>query len=331
MTTNTNAALRTIADWPITDPANMDAVNMAAVARAALTTTAAVPPEGWVMVPEEPDERMERAIAAAFFGTVHEARKAWVAGIAAAPKAEPALVGEQDEPREDASYESMNLAVMVLSDCGHSSNYKPLLERVAGRIDRHVERLLTAQREDLTTRAQAAPAVAAADVLEQIANEPPINGNNLAAVRVMLAAQMLRDQITEAAAAPQPAVQQGTDIGPLGQRTILDAIRSAYDLGYSDARNARTHPGDSAPGYKGRDVEKDHGGALIAKLNALAARPHPAAPVAQVDAEDAARLDWLLLSISGAEFRRIGVCYSGNASRADVDAARAAKEGESNG
>ena len=38
--------------------------------------------------------------------------------------------------------------------------------------------------------------------------------------------------------------------------------------------------------------------------------------------EDAERLDWLLLHISGAEFRRIGVHYSGNASRADVDAAR---------
>lgn len=126
-------------------------------ARAALTTTAAVPPEGWVMVPEEPDERMERAIAAAFFGTVHEARKAWVAGIAAAPKAEPVPAGEREELREGASYESMNLAAMVLSDCGHSSNYTPLLERVAGRIDRHVERLLTAQRADLTRRAQAEP------------------------------------------------------------------------------------------------------------------------------------------------------------------------------
>ena len=38
--------------------------------------------------------------------------------------------------------------------------------------------------------------------------------------------------------------------------------------------------------------------------------------------EDAARLDWLLLRVSGAEFRRIGVHYSGNARRADVDAAR---------
>lgn len=45
---------------------------------------------------------------------------------------------------------------------------------------------------------------------------------------------------------------------------------------------------------------------------------------AQADSvqEDAARLDWLLLRVSGAEFRRIGVHYSGNARRADVDAAR---------
>lgn len=71
--------------------------------------------------------------------------------------AHPAATAAQP-PREDASYESMNLAAMVLSDCGHSSNYTPLLERVAGRIDRHVERLLTAQRADLTRRAQAAPA-----------------------------------------------------------------------------------------------------------------------------------------------------------------------------
>ena len=49
-----------------------------------------------------------------------------------------------------------------------------------------------------------------------------------------------------------------------------------------------------------------------------------AAPAQAADSvlEDAARLDWLLLHISGAEFRRIGVHYSGNARRADVDAAR---------
>lgn len=50
--------------------------------------------------------------------------------------------------------------------------------------------------------------------------------------------------------------------------------------------------------------------------------PTPPAQAADSAQEDAARLDWLLLRISGAEFRRLGVHYSGNASRADVDAAR---------
>ena len=47
--------------------------------------------------------------------------------VSIAHKATPVPVVEQEELREGASYESMNLAVMVLSDCGHSSNYKPLL------------------------------------------------------------------------------------------------------------------------------------------------------------------------------------------------------------
>lgn len=72
--------------------------------------------------------------------------------------AEPAVSSQQDNSRDDASYASLSLAEMVLSDCGHSSNYTPLLERVAGRIDRHVERLLTAQQADRAMRANAAPA-----------------------------------------------------------------------------------------------------------------------------------------------------------------------------
>ncbi len=54
----------------------------------------------------------------------------------------------------------------------------------------------------------------------------------------------------------------------------------------------------------------------------IAAAPTQAAQAADSWQEDAARLDWLLLRISGAEFRRLGVHYPGNASRADVDAAR---------
>jgi hypothetical protein len=76
-----------------------------------------------------------------------------------------------------------------------------------------------------------------------------------------------------------------------------------------DLRDVGTTPGGIKEFLRGYATE-------YAKA-ALAAR----APADSV-LEDAARLDWLLLHISGAEFRRIGVHYSGNASRADVDAAR---------
>ena len=66
-----------------------------------------------------------------------------------------------------------------------------------------------------------------------------------------------------------------------------------------------------------RDVEK----AVLAKTRGMQATTPPAQAADSV-LEDAARLDWLLLRISGAEFRRLGVHYSGNARRADVDAAR---------
>lgn len=98
---------------------------------------------------------------------------------AAAPKAESVPAGVREELREGASYESMNLAAMVLSDCGHSSNYEPLLERVAGRIDRHVERLLTAQRAALASTAQP-PAPAAQGDAQQRAMHARNSDNALA-------------------------------------------------------------------------------------------------------------------------------------------------------
>lgn len=75
--------------------------------------------------------------------------------------------------------------------------------------------------------------------------------------------------------APQQATPEPLTLGPLAKRNIYDAIRGAYDLGYNDARNARTVPGDSAPGYDGRSVEEDHGGALF---NLLSKRLTPATP-----------------------------------------------------
>ena len=73
----------------------------------------------------------------------------------------------------------------------------------------------------------------------------------------------------------QQATPEPLTLGPLAKRNIYDAIRGAYDLGYNDARNARTVPGDSAPGYDGRSVEEDHGGALF---NLLSKRLTPATP-----------------------------------------------------
>jgi hypothetical protein len=63
----------------------------------------------------------------------------------------------------------------------------------------------------------------------------------------------------------QPA-QEPVALHAMAKRRVFDAIRGAYDLGYNDARSARAVHGDSAPGYKGRDVEEDHGGALISAL-----------------------------------------------------------------
>lgn len=45
----------------------------------------------------------------------------------------------------DPSYTTYKLAEMVMSDCGHSTNNQLLLDRIATRIDRHVESLITPQ------------------------------------------------------------------------------------------------------------------------------------------------------------------------------------------
>ncbi|UZB05495.1 hypothetical protein OM948_08595 [Xanthomonas citri pv. fuscans] len=87
-------------------------------------------------------------------------------------------------------------------------------------------------------------------------------------------AEMLQ-QLTAPAAVPVDGV---------GRRMIGDAIRSAYDAGYNDARNAQAKPGDSAPGYSGRTIESFHGEALSKSLSViagaaalLATHPQPAA------------------------------------------------------
>lgn len=65
--------------------------------------------------------------------------------------------------------------------------------------------------------------------------------------------------------------QAGQALGPLAKRAIGDAIRAAYDLGYNDrALSHRT--------YDGPNVAEDHSGALIHRLDQLAAPPAAQAP-----------------------------------------------------
>lgn len=73
----------------------------------------------------------------------------------------------------------------------------------------------------------------------------------------------------------QAEARSTEQLDALDKRRIFDAIRGAYDLGYNDARSAKTVPGDGAPGYAGRDVETDHGGALIRSLETRRKVPQP--------------------------------------------------------
>lgn len=100
MTTNTNAALREFAEGRIQHlnrgqcpdiVSGHDSRDPDCPVCAAITTAAAVPPEGWVMAPVEPTEEMLDAGSkklGALYG--HEgAKHCWHAQLAAAPKAEP--------------------------------------------------------------------------------------------------------------------------------------------------------------------------------------------------------------------------------------------------
>lgn len=157
---------------------------------------------------------------------------------------------------QGSSCASKDLAVMVLSDCGHSSNYTPLLDRVAGRIDRHVERLLTAQHSDRAARAQAAPEVPAAGVpLDELAELSMLNqlidlGNKAAGFHATAnsddgrkgTAAYVQWQETRAkmgeliratyAAAPQPpaAAQEPVKLPPPHFERVAEGVEVGYDV-----------------------------------------------------------------------------------------------------
>ena len=135
------------------------------------------------------------------------------------------------------------------------------------------------------------------------------------------AAQGFRDGAT----APAQPVAEPAKADSVLEDALSDAVRVPLDSLHADAAYliGRLREG-SMPYARVIEIIRERIDAAKAAIRARAAR----APADSVQ-DDAARLDWLLLRISGAEFRRLGVHYSGNARRADVDAAR--KQGENHG
>jgi len=80
---------------------------------------------------------------------------------------------------------------------------------------------------DRASRGQA-PAETAADILERIAEEPPINGNSFATARILMAAQALRDQSPTTQAAP---VTQGDADDAARWRWLSEHIAVAWNEG----------------------------------------------------------------------------------------------------
>ena len=98
-------------------------------AGAALTTAAAVPPEGWVMVPVEPTDDMLRAIRNQRSGGRIGAgdRADWAAWLAAAPKAEP-VPAITSKTRNYASAEAAGITPENGNVARPAREYQPLPE-----------------------------------------------------------------------------------------------------------------------------------------------------------------------------------------------------------
>ena len=142
--------------------------------------------------------------------------------------------------------------------------------------------------------------------------------NGLAGFLRVVAARAPADSVT----APAGGVDDDVDAIALARYKVVPAHESMFHRFAVVAGDGKQQL------YLGREVECENmarkfaGAFLDGAFYQSNIAPTPPAQAADSVLEDAARLDWLLLHISGAEFRRIGVHYSGNARRADVDAAR---------
>lgn len=48
---------------------------------------------------------------------------------------------ELAQPEQEVSYTDIQMAELIMSDCGHSSEYTPLLNRIAGRLAKYRQAL----------------------------------------------------------------------------------------------------------------------------------------------------------------------------------------------
>jgi len=59
----------------------------------------------------------------------------------------------------------------------------------------------------------------------------------------------------------------------LQRRWLKDALRDAYNSGYAHARDNRAVPGDNAPGYRGRELERTIGEEAARNIERAAVSP----------------------------------------------------------
>lgn len=89
--------------------------------------------------------------------------------------------------------------------------------------------------------------------------------------------------------------------GEIAIRFVKDAIRSAYDRGYNDARLPLNLPRDNAPGCRGREKSDEIANDVLARLRRLEAKtPPPPAPRSTASL-DKATIDRVAAALDGAD------------------------------
>lgn len=285
MTTNTNAALAEYANplnwdadangvrriWREPGSDTPDAYNGFEMARAALTTAAAVPPEGVVMVPVELANRVQESLGEFLMDHGWSQRDMDTSDdfgavlLAAAPKAEPVPAGEY--PPLPAPF----IGVQDRPWGGHAEVIRSAIGE-DGVVSCYTEdQMRTYVDADRAMRAQAAPAVVTGPSDEAI--EDFLASRMSAEGRIPMI-RTIREALTHfvaptTQAAPQPAVQQG------------DAL-PREDFAWLVVQEAcETEPADEDDPECIRILRRDLKSAVLSAFLRHDAA-HPAAPVALI-------------------------------------------------